>query len=111
MQTFELTATGTVELKDADNHTVSRWVVTFADGGTLGAISILPQGAVALSGVTKGNVGYAVIADPSTNINPGVTPITATGTYIIEASGMDVDLVVGTLAAGTLDIYAIPVRG
>ena len=106
-----ITATGTYSLGDAMPGSVARWVVTLTDEGSLGSISIVPKGTATGSGETKTNAPYTTQVAPDTWIDPGSTPITAVGTYIIEASGQEIDLVIGTLSAGTLGVKANGIRG
>jgi hypothetical protein len=104
-----LTTTTTVELGDTNIETVSRWLVTVHDESSMN-VSILPKGVARNSGKTKYALGYANTNAPDTNINSGSTAITAAGNYLIEASGMDVDLVV-TVSGGTVRLMARPVKG
>lgn len=103
------TASEVIELGDAMPGSVSRWHVTIVDEGSMN-ISITPEGTAMGSGETKTGVGYVNQTDPSTNINGASTPITAAGHYLIESSGMDIDLDL-TVSAGSVRIIAVPVRG
>lgn len=103
-----LTATATIALGDACPGSVSRWSVWIeeADGDTFDW-SIAVQGSHAGSGRTKIAVGFQNQNAPGTDVNAAIT---AAGNYLIEASGLDIDLVC-TRTAGTIRVIASPLRG
>lgn len=111
-----LTATTTIDLGDADDNTVSRWVVQVQDEGSMNW-SIAVQGAILGSHKSPGGGGTALTPtdleyrnmNTGTDVS-GATAITAAGKYLIDASGLAVRLV-ATRTAGSVRITAIPVRG
>ena len=107
---FTISATETVVLGDVCDGKVGRILLGVHDAGSMN-ISILPKGAPANADTfTKQNVGYVTALAPDTIISPAVTPITAVGSYLIEASGMAIDLVV-TVTGGSAILYARRVVG
>lgn len=109
-----LAATTTVDLGAASPEYKSRFLVTVEEVTSM-TVSIQPNGAAsgsAKSGsgaLTKQPIGY-VNAGTGAQVNGATTPITAEGNYLIEASGMDVNLVV-TVTGGSARVVVVPVRG
>ena len=103
-----LTATETIVLGDAIAGSVSRWYlwVEEADADTFDW-SIAVQGKPAESTRTPIAVGYQNLNAPGTDINAAIT---AVGQFLIEASGMSIQLVC-TRTAGTIRLIASPLRG
>lgn len=108
-----ISAAGDVDLGYASEHSlVSVWVVRInANGATF---SIQPKGYQKGNGGTKAAnwhyCGYKThVSD--TLVNPGVTPITAEGTYIIVADGAFVWLEFDSCSGGTVTIDAEPLEG
>ena len=103
-----LTATETVVLGDGVAGSVSRWYlwVEEADGDTFDW-SIAVKGSPAGSGRTSIAVAYQNLTAPGTDVNAAIT---AAGQFLIEASGMDIELVC-TRTAGTIRVIASPLRG
>lgn len=103
-------ASGTLELGDAMPGSVSRWRVQVIDEGSWSG-SVTPKHTLVGSGETKvTGPGYVDLSDPSTNIDPSSSPITAAGEYLVEASGSDVDLAV-VVSAGSVTVRAVALRG
>jgi hypothetical protein len=103
-----LTADAVIDLGDADAGTVSRFLVTVHDESSM-TVSIQPNGAARGTGITKKPVGYTD-AGTMTDVNGETTPITAEGNFLIEASGMDIELD-ATVAAGSVRIAVTAIRG
>ena len=113
-----LTATETIDLGDADDNTVSRWIIQVQDEGSMN-FSIAVKGAILGSDkVSPQNGGGTALTRTDLeyrNLNTGTdvsgaTAITAAGKYMIDSSGMAVSLV-ATRTGGSARITAIPVRG
>ena len=105
-----LTVTETVVLGDAIPGSVGRWYlwVEEADGDTFDW-SLAVQGKPAGSSTSRTpiDVAYQNMTAPSTDIN---APITAAGQFLIESSGMSIQIV-ATRTLGTIRLKAIPLRG
>ena len=103
-----LTATETVVLGDAIAGSVGRWYlwVEEADGDTFDW-SLAIQGMPAGSTRTAIAVAYQNCNAPGTDVNAAIT---AVGQFLIESSGMSIQ-VVATRTAGTIRLIASPLRG
>lgn len=94
-----------VDLVDASEDRVSRWVVGIEDQGSWTG-SVQPQGRVIGSEQGFTNIGYfnfAAMADAT-------AAITADANILIDASGLEVRLVV-TVSAGSVEIAGKPLIG
>lgn len=103
-----LTATETVFLGDAVAGSVGRWYlwVEESDADTFDW-SLAVQGKPAGSSRTAIAVAYQNCNAPGTDINAAIT---AVGQFLIESSGMDIQIVC-TRTAGTIRLIAAPLRG
>jgi len=107
---FVISATETINLGDVCDGKVGRIELGVHDESSMN-ISIVPKGGPANAATfTKQNVGYVTALAPDTVINPGTTAITAVGNYLIEASGMAIDLVC-TVSGGSARLYARRIVG
>lgn len=107
---YVISATETINLGDVSDGKVGRILLSLHDESSM-SISIVPKGGPANAATfTKQNVGYVTALAPDTVVNPGSTPITAVGNYLIEASGMAIDIVC-TVSSGSARLYARRVIG
>ena len=105
-----LTATETIVLGDAIPGSVGRWYlwVEEADGDTFDW-SLAIQGKPAGSSTSRTPIAVAFqnCNAPGTDVNAAIT---AVGQFLIESSGMSIQ-VVATRTAGTIRLIAQPLRG
>lgn len=107
---YVIAATETIPLGDVCEGKVGRILLSLHDESSM-SISIVPKGGPANAGTfTKQNVGYVTALAPDTVVDPGSTAITAVGNYLIEASGMAIDIVC-TVASGSARLYARRIVG
>lgn len=109
MQKRTFTATETVELGDASLDTVGRMVLHIQDGGSWSG-SVVVQGRLRGSELTFRTLGLYDLEELAEIAAAAPASITAAGIYMVDCSGMEVQIVV-TVSGGSVIIAWEPIRG
>ena len=93
-------------LGDASDAIVSRWAVQMVSSSFVGTVII--KGRVTGSAMAFVAIAYVDLADGSTK---SASLVDTGGIYLIDASGLDVELDCTAFSSGSLTFSAIPLEG